>query len=74
MSDPVVELWPSGTGPGRNWLGRNDTMRRFIPIPGTPDEAPMGVARSRGCVRMRNRDGIELFDLVESDTPIAMEG
>jgi lipoprotein-anchoring transpeptidase ErfK/SrfK len=30
----------------------------------------MGVPGSRGCVRMRNDDMIELFDLVEIETGV----
>ncbi len=30
----------------------------------------MGVPGSRGCVRMRNDDMIELFDLVETETGV----
>lgn len=66
-------LWLSGAEIGRNRLGRVDTMRRFIYIHGTPDEEPMGVAQSHGCVRMRNRDVIELFDLVEPGTSVVIE-
>ncbi|MEW8205438.1 MAG: L,D-transpeptidase, partial [Candidatus Thiodiazotropha taylori] len=37
----------------------------YIYIHGTPDSEPMGVSRSHGCIRMHNRDLIELFDWVE---------
>ncbi|MDR9778784.1 L,D-transpeptidase [Rhizobium hidalgonense] len=37
-------------------------------IHGTPDTEQMGVARSHVCIRMRNADVIELFDLVEVGT------
>jgi len=47
-----------------------DTMRRYIYIHGSPDEVPMGVPGSRGCIRMRNRDIIELFDRVAVGTPV----
>ena len=63
-------LWLSGTEPGRNRLGNVDSMRRFIYIHGTPDSEPMGVPRSHGCVRMRNADVIELFDMVDAGTPV----
>ncbi|WP_230968840.1 L,D-transpeptidase [Nitrogeniibacter aestuarii] len=59
-------LWLSGTEPGRNRLGDCDSMRRYIYIHGTPESEPMGVARSHGCIRMRNDDVIELFDLVQA--------
>ena len=63
-------LWLSGTEPGRNRLGEVDSMRRYIYIHGTPDTEPMGVPLSIGCVRMRNRDVAELFDLVPAGTPV----
>ena len=63
-------LWLSGCEPGLNRLGEVDTMRRYIYIHGSPDEVPMGVPGSRGCIRMRNRDIIELFDRVAVGTPV----
>ena len=57
-------LWLSGCEPGFNRLGKVDTMRRAIYIHGSPDSAEMGKPGSHGCIRMRNRDIIELFDLV----------
>ena len=61
-------LWLCGEEPGRNRGGEVDTMRRYIYLHGTGDDQPMGVARSHGCVRMRNRDIIELFELVPAGT------
>lgn len=63
-------LWLSGLEPGRNRLGEVDTMRRFIYIHGAPDDDPMGVPGSHGCVKMRNADVIELFDLVPVGTSL----
>jgi L,D-transpeptidase YbiS len=63
-------LWLSGIEVGRNRLGAVDTMRRYIYIHGAPDEDPMGVPGSIGCIRMSNRDVIELFELVEPGTPV----
>ena len=57
-------LWLSGREPGFNRLGDVDTMRRAIYIHGSPDSAEMGKPGSHGCIRMRNRDIVELFDLV----------
>jgi lipoprotein-anchoring transpeptidase ErfK/SrfK len=57
-------LWLSGCEPGYNRMGEVDTMRRAIYIHGTPDHAEMGKPGSHGCIRMRNQDVIELFDLV----------
>lgn len=57
-------LWLSGCEVGRNRLGKVDTMRRYVYIHGSPDSTPMGRPGSIGCIRMRNADIIELFDLV----------
>jgi L,D-transpeptidase YbiS len=65
-------LWLSGCEPGKNRLGCVDTMRRYIYIHGSPDTVPMGVPGSIGCVRMRNGDIIELFDLVNPYTPVVI--
>jgi L,D-transpeptidase YbiS len=63
-------LWLSGCEPGRNRLGEVDTMRRYIYIHGSPDTAQMGKPGSIGCIRMRNRDIVELFDRVPPYTPV----
>lgn len=67
-------LWLSGCGPGRNRLGEVDTMRRYIYIHGSPDTAQMGKPGSIGCIRMRNPDIVELFDLVPPYTPVEIDG
>jgi lipoprotein-anchoring transpeptidase ErfK/SrfK len=66
-------LWLSGCEPGRNRLGGVDTMRRYIYIHGSPDSVPMGAPGSIGCIRMRNSDIVELFDLVPPYTPVEIE-
>ncbi len=63
-------LWLSGIEPGRNRLGATDTMRRYIYIHGSPDDVEMGSPGSHGCIRMHNRDVIELFDQVEIGTQV----
>lgn len=63
-------LWLSGCEPGCNRLGEVDTMRRYIYIHGTSEQAPMGEPQSHGCIRMRNQDILELFDLVPPYTPV----
>ncbi len=67
-------LWLSGLEAGFNRLGERDTMRRYIYLHGTPDSEPMGIARSHGCVRMRNADVIDLFDQVPPGTPVWIGG
>ncbi len=63
-------LWLSGCEPGCNRLGCVDTMRRYIYIHGSPDTAEMGLPGSHGCIRMRNADIVELFDLVPCYTEV----
>lgn len=62
-------MWLSGVEVGKNRLGNTDTMRRYIYIHGSPDDVPMGAPGSRGCVRMRNAQIVELFDRVDVGTP-----
>jgi lipoprotein-anchoring transpeptidase ErfK/SrfK len=67
-------LWLCGEEPGFNRGGDVDSMRRYIYIHGTGDDQPMGEPCSHGCVRMRNRDVIELFDLIEAGTRVCITG
>jgi lipoprotein-anchoring transpeptidase ErfK/SrfK len=63
-------LWLRGLEPGRNRRGAVDSMRRYIYIHGTPDEAALGTPASHGCIRMSSSGVIELFDLVEPGTSV----
>ncbi len=65
-------LWLSGLEPGFNRLGNVDTMRRYIYIHGCPDDDPVGVAGSAGCIKMRNNEIIELFQRVPVGTPVTI--
>ena len=67
-------LWLSGCEPGFNRLGDVDTMRRYIYIHGSPEVAEMGKPGSIGCIRMRNRDILELFDRVPAYAPVQILG
>jgi len=50
-----------------------NTRDRFIYIHGTKHEDKIGRPDSHGCIRMRNADVIELFDLVDEETPVVIE-
>jgi len=50
-----------------------NTRDRFIYIHGTKHEDKVGMPASCGCVRMRNADVVELFDLVDEGTPVVIE-
>jgi L,D-transpeptidase YbiS len=60
------------------WLAGLDednanTRERFIYIHGTRHEDNIGRPDSHGCIRMRNADVIELFELVDEGTPVLIE-
>ena len=63
-------LWLSGCEVGFNRLGDVDTMRRYIYIHGSPDSVHMGQPGSIGCIRMRNADIVDLFELIPTGTPV----
>ncbi|ONF45181.1 L,D-transpeptidase [Marinobacter lutaoensis] len=65
-------LWLCGLESGKNRGRGVDTFRRFIYIHGTPESEPMGVPKSHGCIRMRNRDVIELFERVRPGLPVVI--
>jgi L,D-transpeptidase YbiS len=58
-------VWLAGREPGKNAGGNVDSRERYIYIHGAPDDVPMGMPGSRGCIRMRNADIIQLFNLIE---------
>lgn len=64
----IIQL--SGLEPGFNQGGDVDSLSRYIYIHGTPDRIKMGVLGSRGCIRMRNLDIIELAEWVNLNTRI----
>ncbi len=65
-------LWLNGEEEGKNKNGKVDSHDRYIYIHGTPDDVKMGKPGSRGCIRMRNEDIVELFDLVEVGTRVTI--
>lgn len=63
-------MWLCGKQPGYNRFGNVDTMKRYIYIHGTPYEDSLGQPVSHGCIRMSNRDVIELYSLVDTGCPV----
>lgn len=63
-------LWLSGTEPGRNQGADLDTKDRYIYLHGCPDEVRLGTPGSIGCIRMSNRDVVELYDRVTLGTRV----
>jgi lipoprotein-anchoring transpeptidase ErfK/SrfK len=49
-----------------------NTRDRYIYIHGTKHEDKIGVPDSHGCIRMRNDDVIELFELVGEGAPVVI--
>jgi hypothetical protein len=60
-------LWLHGLDPENA-----NTRGRYIYIHGTNHEDQIGIAASHGCVRMRNADVAELYDLVLKGTPVTI--
>ena len=48
----------------------SNTLKRTIYFHGTNQEKLIGTPVSHGCIRLRNRDMIELFDLVKVGDPL----
>jgi lipoprotein-anchoring transpeptidase ErfK/SrfK len=61
-------LWLDGLDPENA-----NTQARFIYIHGTNHEESLGEPASHGCIRMRSADLVELFKLVDVDTPVAIK-
>ena len=57
-------LWLDGLEPQFNQGAGCDSHARYIYIHGTPDTEPMGLPMSHGCIRMRNADIAEMFELI----------
>ena len=63
-------LWLSGQEEGKNRAGEVDTKSRYIYIHGCPDGDSFSLPSSHGCVKMRNKDIIELFMNVDAGTHV----
>ena len=76
LPDDVITsriMWLEGMEPGRNQGGHVDTYNRYIYIHGTSDEDKIGTPASIGCIRMLNKDVVELYRLVEIGTEVLIE-
>ena len=75
VEDDVVQsriLWLDGLEDGINKGEGVDSYSRYIYIHGTPEEWLLGSKASKGCIRMSNKDVIELFNLVEEGIPVTI--
>jgi lipoprotein-anchoring transpeptidase ErfK/SrfK len=76
LPDDVITsriMWLEGMEPGRNQGGYVDTYNRYIYIHGTSEEDRIGTPASIGCIRMLNRDVVELYRLVDIGTEVLIE-
>lgn len=65
-------LWLDGLEEGVNRGGNVDSFKRYIYIHGTPEEWLLGQKASKGCIRMSNKDVIELYSHVVEGTKVAI--
>lgn len=63
-------MWLQGEEPGLNKGRSVDSYNRYIYIHGTAEEGYIGEPASHGCIRMKNTDVVELYNLVDEGTPI----
>ena len=63
-------LWLDGLELGRNRGGNVDSKSRYIYIHGTAEEGLIGEPASLGCIRMKNKDVIKLFNKVRVGTQV----
>ena len=49
-----------------------NTKNRYIYIHGSPDETPIGMPGSKGCIRMHNSDVIELFESIHTGEDVVI--
>ncbi|WKN44353.1 L,D-transpeptidase [Tunicatimonas pelagia] len=63
----------TGLEPGKNQGSGVDSFSRYIYIHGTPEEGLIGRPASHGCIRMKNTDVVELYDLVDEGTLVVIE-
>lgn len=67
----ILDGLETGFNKGKDSLGLTvDSKDRLIYIHGTPDENLIGAPVSHGCIRMKNKDIVELFDLVTEGTTV----
>lgn len=58
-------LWLCGEQPGFNRGGSVDSQRRYIYLHGTPDDQPLGMPLSHGCIRLHPEAMMDLFAQVQ---------
>ncbi len=76
LPDDIISsriLWLDGLEKGINKGGNVDSYQRYIYIHGTMDEDKIGQPVSHGCIRMRNKDVIELYAQLDVGCKVLIE-
>ena len=63
-------LWLSGEEEGINKRGNVDSYQRYIYIHGTSEEGRLGTPASHGCIRMSNKDVLDLYNQIAVGTKV----
>ena len=63
-------LWLTGEEDGVNKGGNVDSYQRYIYIHGTSEEGWLGTPASHGCIRMSNKDVLELYNKIAIGTKV----
>ena len=66
-------LWLVGLEEGLNKGEGIDSYNRYIYIHGTPEEGRLGKPASHGCIRMKNKEVIELYDKIKIGTLVLIK-
>ena len=61
-------FWLEGLEKGKNKGKGIDSYKRYIYIHGTSEEGRLGNPASHGCIRMKNKEVIGLYNLIEVGT------
>ena len=61
-------FWLEGLENGKNKGEGIDSYKRYIYIHGTSEEGRLGEPASHGCIRMKNKEVIDLYKLIEVGT------
>ena len=61
-------LWLEGLEDGKNKGNGIDSFKRYIYIHGTSEEGRIGKPASHGCIRMKNKEVIELYKKIKIGT------
>ena len=61
-------FWLEGLEKGKNKGRGIDSYKRYIYIHGTSEEGRLGSPASHGCIRMKNKEVIDLYNLIEVGT------